>query len=131
MHFCRFTTQRLFSKEPTFCTKNSVNHMVYFSYYFKLAGDPDNEFSLDPSTGVIKLAKSLDYESKTQHVLTVKAADGGTQARETTTTVTINVLDANDNLPTCDEMSIVVTIPESRVQGDSVNKYCLIEYTAS
>ena len=46
--------------------------------YSITSGNADNLFSINANTGLISLAsgQSLDYESKTQHILTVTASDG-------------------------------------------------------
>lgn len=41
----------------------------------------------------------LDRETRDRYVLTVVATDNGTPVSTASTTVTINVLDANDNSP--------------------------------
>ena len=48
------------------------------------------QFAIDPSSGVITLAKALDYETKTSHTFTVTATstDGVTQTQDYTITVT-------------------------------------------
>jgi protocadherin Fat 4 len=51
---------------------------------------------LNVNTGAISLAGELDRETVTQYVLNVEATDGTNVA---TATVTINVLDVNDNAP--------------------------------
>ena len=88
---------------------------------FNAAGDTDKQFSINPLTGVVKLAKQLDYETKTQYSLTVQASDGGNPSLENTTTLTIDILDVDDNILTCDDTSISVSISETRDANDVVN----------
>ena len=50
--------------------------------------------------GTIVLVGTLDYESLTTYNLTVEASDGGiTNSRKSSVTVTIDVVDVNDNPP--------------------------------
>jgi hypothetical protein len=49
------------------------------------------------------LRQQLDRERRKEYVVTVVASDGGEPAREGTATVTILVLDANDNGPTFEQ----------------------------
>ena len=50
--------------------------------------------------GTIVLVGTLDYESLTTYNLTIEASDGGiTNSRKSSVTVTIDVVDVNDNPP--------------------------------
>ena len=55
--------------------------------YSITAGNTDGLFEIDAATGVISLAsgKSLDYESDTQHVLTVSANEADGSGSDTAT----------------------------------------------
>ncbi|XP_030055294.1 protocadherin-9 [Microcaecilia unicolor] len=60
----------------------------------------DNEnFVLDPYSGVIKSNVSFDREQQSSYTFDVKAVDGGQPPRSSTARVTINVMDVNDNSP--------------------------------
>ncbi|XP_043928818.1 protocadherin-9 [Protopterus annectens] len=60
----------------------------------------DNEnFVLDPYSGVIKSNVSFDREQQSSYSFDVKAVDGGQPPRSSTAKVTINVMDVNDNSP--------------------------------
>ena len=56
------------------------------------------QFTISSTTGVITLASSLDYETSTEHIITVTASnpDG---LRSTEHNITIRVIDENDNSP--------------------------------
>ena len=56
------------------------------------------QFTISSTTGVVTLASSLDYETNTEHIITVTASnpDG---LRSTEHNITIRVIDENDNLP--------------------------------
>ncbi|XP_076447241.1 protocadherin Fat 4-like [Babylonia areolata] len=74
-----------------------------------------SKFTIDQSSGAIRLLAPLDYEalpsgSKT-YELTVTATDGGGLVG--TGTVTVSVVDVNDNSPTCGQTSWSVTVAES------------------
>ncbi|XP_042746924.1 protocadherin-16-like [Lagopus leucura] len=62
--------------------------------------DPDQYFTIDSRTGVIKLNKGLDYEVRKVHELVVQARDRAVHPEVTTAFVTIHVRDYNDNQPT-------------------------------
>lgn len=64
-------------------------------------------FSIDPLTGVIRVTRSLDRESRAQYTLKVLATDGCTQGPlSSVASVTIQVEDVNDNVPVCDQNPI-------------------------
>lgn len=69
--------------------------------YYKIAdGNQDGKFTIDDSTGEVQLVKKLDRESKEFYKLKVVAHDAAFKAQlNTTTTITIDVLDENDNAP--------------------------------
>ena len=94
-------------------TDSDIGSFGVISYAIT-AGNP-NKFFMDPQLGRISVLTSLDREEKDSYVLTVEAVDGGPAANDSTrrtgtTTVTINVLDTNDNKPTLDQPSYVQTI---------------------
>ncbi|XP_031561240.1 protein dachsous-like [Actinia tenebrosa] len=64
-----------------------------------LRGNVGNKFTIDGSTGSIKVSSSLDRESTKEFILTIKARDGGTPPLSSTCQVLINVTDVNDNTP--------------------------------
>ncbi|XP_037925112.1 cadherin-related tumor suppressor [Hermetia illucens] len=72
------------------------------------AGDNNRDFSISEDSGVVRVAKNLNYERKSRYTLTVRAEDcaadvGGAAAGETrfdTAELTIIITDINDNPPT-------------------------------
>nr|XP_034970866.1 protocadherin-16 [Zootoca vivipara]XP_034970867.1 protocadherin-16 [Zootoca vivipara] len=62
--------------------------------------DPEQYFTIDAATGVIKLNKGLDYELRKVHELVVQARDRAVHPEVSTAFVTIQVRDYNDNQPT-------------------------------
>ena len=50
-------------------------------------------------SGVLSLARPLDFETTPQYIMTVEARDGGTPSLRNTAIVKVNVTDANDNTP--------------------------------
>ncbi|XP_061081444.1 protocadherin-9 isoform X1 [Conger conger] len=60
----------------------------------------DNEnFILDPSSGVIKSNVSFDREQQSSYTFDVRAVDAGSPPCSSAAKVTINVIDVNDNVP--------------------------------
>jgi len=74
-------------------------------------------FIINELTGVLGTNKAVDYEAKTSYELCVKAFDSGTPSLSELVTVTINVIDANDNSPVADEASYRASISEGAQVG--------------
>ncbi|XP_062596826.1 protocadherin Fat 4-like [Saccostrea cucullata] len=72
-------------------------------------GGEDN-FLIEETSGRIKLAKPLDFETVTKYMLRVVAKDGG--GLKGTGTVTVNVINENDNAPTCTTYSEAYNVAE-------------------
>ncbi|XP_050710199.1 protocadherin Fat 1-like, partial [Eriocheir sinensis] len=66
--------------------------------YTIVAGNTEELFGLDYSTGVVQTTALLDYEASASHNLTVRARDPFTGGH-TDTHVTVAVTDVNDNPP--------------------------------
>ncbi len=64
--------------------------------YEIIAGNPGNAFAINPNTGAISVAGPLDFETKSQYLLTVRVTDNGTPALSGTGVVTINITNVND-----------------------------------
>ncbi|ESO89896.1 hypothetical protein LOTGIDRAFT_234028 [Lottia gigantea] len=68
-------------------------------------------FTIDPNLGVFRVASSLDREHQPSWDIIVVATDNSaTNPKSTTTVVTINLLDINDNSPICNPLSST-TVP--------------------
>uniref|UniRef100_A0A7E4V0R7 Cadherin domain-containing protein n=1 Tax=Panagrellus redivivus TaxID=6233 RepID=A0A7E4V0R7_PANRE len=84
---------------------------------YSLPDQPDSAFiKLDPSTGVITLAKALDYEVAKGLKIKVIATDDGKPPLSTECTVKIEILDVNDNAPRRDAKS-PGDIPRHQILG--------------
>ncbi|XP_023648876.1 protocadherin-9 isoform X2 [Paramormyrops kingsleyae] len=59
----------------------------------------DENFILDPFSGVIKSNVSFDREQQSSYTFDVRAMDGGRPPCSSAAKVTINVIDVNDNTP--------------------------------
>lgn len=67
--------------------------------YFIIGGDDNYDFSLDQSSGVLRVQKNLDYERVSEYKLIIQAEDSGDDTLDSTATVSISVQDVNDNEP--------------------------------
>ncbi|XP_069129376.1 protocadherin Fat 4-like [Argopecten irradians] len=67
--------------------------------YFIIAGKDNSDFSVDQSTGVLRVKKNLDFERRTSYNITIQAEDSGSDTRSAQAFVKITVTDINDNAP--------------------------------
>ena len=98
---------------------------VYFYFsgsftYNIVSGNLDSNLAVDSNTGEIKLVGALDYEIRTQYVLTIHAVDKMATVRTGTATVTIDVNDVNDNAPTCTPAVQTFEVPENTAMSTNI-----------
>ena len=87
------------------------------------SGDPRRQFVVDPATGIITLAASLDRERQDSHTLTVMAFDVGASPVSTqsaSATVLVFVGDVNDNPPTLSQEQYSTSITENSPAGTRI-----------
>jgi hypothetical protein len=90
---------------------------------YSIAGGNDgNKFTIDGSTGQIRIAMELDFESRPSYTLDIVARDGGSPARFASTTATINVVNVNEDPPQISGDQSV-NISESASTGSLVARY--------
>ncbi len=78
-------------------------------------------FTLDPTTGIISIARSLDYESPPNiYAFTIEATDGGQSPLSSSARVEIIVTDENDNRPIFEGTLSSVTVLENQASHTSV-----------
>ena len=92
----------------TTITANDVDTNPTLTYDFADGGNPDRMFSIDRFSGKITLAQPLDHERQQQYTLRVQASD---MAHITETSITVNVLDENDNAPVFSVQSYHASLP--------------------
>ena len=89
--------------------------------YSFLEGNEDGRFEVNPSSGLISLARMLDYEARVNYSLTVRASDGvDTVQPLSTATVIIQVVDGNDNAPAFSQETYTAAVTEDINLGSSV-----------
>ncbi|XP_022607792.1 protocadherin-20-like [Seriola dumerili] len=80
---------------------------------YKLDNHTSTIFNIDPVTGQLCVSATLDREQQGVHKLTVFARDSGSPPLESVTTVTVRVLDQNDNAPVFLTPHFIFFIPEN------------------
>ncbi|KAK2116364.1 Protocadherin-23 [Saguinus oedipus] len=88
--------------------------------YSILSGNENMAFMLDESSGLLTTTCPLDYEMKTQHILTVLALDDGTPTLSSSQTLTITVLDVNDEAPVFKQQLYEASVKENQNPGEFV-----------
>lgn len=77
-------------------------------------GNPDNAFTINPPySGIVRTNIVLDREIRDQYRLTIIATDQGNPQLTGTATLSVRVIDVNDNQPTFPEDK-TISIPESK-----------------
>ncbi|NWW27877.1 CDHR3 protein, partial [Falcunculus frontatus] len=79
-----------------------------------------NIFWISPTKGEVRILARLDYETTQKHVFTVQASD---QEKSTTASVTVNVLEVNDEEPVCSPNFFSLQIPVSLAVGTNINGF--------
>lgn len=79
-------------------------------------GELDDFFKIDALTGTLRTCKILDFEERQIHQLVVRAADGGSPSLVTDVTVTIEIIDVNENIhpPTFDDFVLEGSVKENQ-----------------
>uniref|UniRef100_A0A6P4FXR2 Protein dachsous n=1 Tax=Drosophila rhopaloa TaxID=1041015 RepID=A0A6P4FXR2_DRORH len=86
---------------------------VRYSIY---SGDPDGYFSIEASSGNIRIAKPLDHEAKSQVLLNIQATLGEPPVYGHTQ-VNVEVEDVNDNAPEFEASTVRISVPENAELG--------------
>lgn len=78
-----------------------VHRCAFFKLFVNhLASGDSAKFAMNPVTAAVYLKEPLDFETTQTHTITVQVADQGiTPQKMSTATLTINVLNTNDNKP--------------------------------
>uniref|UniRef100_A0A8C3K7A4 Cadherin domain-containing protein n=1 Tax=Calidris pygmaea TaxID=425635 RepID=A0A8C3K7A4_9CHAR len=80
--------------------------------------DYTNIFWISPTKGDVRILARLDYETTQKHIFTVQASD-----QEKTATVTVNVLEVNDEEPVCSPNFYSFQIPVNLAVGTNINGF--------
>ncbi|NXK93011.1 PCDBD protein, partial [Formicarius rufipectus] len=94
-----------------------VNGIISYQFSETVA-QSDSSFSIDSSSGEVKLKNPLDFETAHTHELSVRATDGG--GLSAICNVLVKVLDVNDNAPELVVSSFSSPLPENTKPGTVV-----------
>ena len=98
-------------------TDGDFNVGYVVSYYLY---DDTNTFKIDTNTGEIRVSKPLDYEQVQSYTMHVEARDDLDLRSAVNATITITVVDVNDNLPTFNMSLYTQNVTEGTAVGTSI-----------
>jgi protocadherin Fat 4 len=88
--------------------------------HFGIVSGSGGKFRVDPNTGVVTVDDVLSRELQEQYVLNISATDGGAVRRVGFASVTITLVDINDNPPVFEKLSYTVNVLENATVGSFV-----------
>lgn len=103
----------LFAKDDDIGENSEVAYAIQ-------SGNEQGAFNLNDTSGLMKLKKYLDRETKASYKLVVTASDHGTPPLTSSVDVTVVVNDVNDNPPTFPKSQYNCTVAENLVRGVAV-----------
>ncbi|XP_018106636.1 protocadherin Fat 4 [Xenopus laevis] len=89
--------------------------------YSIVKGNEEKHFTIDSSTGQVALVGKLDYEATASYSLIIQAVDSGPVLLSATSTLSIEVLDENDNSPSFPKATLFVDVVENMRVGELVS----------
>ncbi|XP_053279440.1 protocadherin Fat 3a [Pleuronectes platessa] len=99
--------------------------------YSIVSGDRDNQFFIDPLSGVIKVNKQLDHETVSSYSLAIRALDSGIPPMSSNVMVNIDISDINDNPPTFSPANLSTVIQENKPIGTTILQLSVIDQDSS
>ncbi|CAM4658808.1 unnamed protein product [Lepidochelys kempii] len=90
-------------------------------HYSVIKGNEEHQFTIDSGTGQVTLIGKLDHEATASYSLIIQAVDSGTVSLSSTCTLSIDVLDENDNSPSFPKSTLLVDVLENMRIGELVS----------
>ncbi|KAM9342473.1 cadherin EGF LAG seven-pass G-type receptor 3 [Pholidichthys leucotaenia] len=89
-------------------------------YTFQNGEDGDGDFTIEPTSGIVRTVRRLDRESVPFYELTAYAVDRGVPPQKTPVHIQVTVLDVNDNAPVFPADDFEVLVKENSAVGSVV-----------
>ncbi|KAG5837852.1 hypothetical protein ANANG_G00217420 [Anguilla anguilla] len=89
-------------------------------YTFQNGEDGDGDFTIEPTSGIVRTVRRLDRESTPFYELTAYAVDRGVPPQRSPVHIQVTVLDVNDNAPVFPADDFEVLVKENSVVGSVV-----------
>ncbi|XP_073212200.1 protocadherin alpha-8-like isoform X4 [Lepidochelys kempii] len=97
-----------------------INKDVFYSFNNRMSIKIKDMFSLDISTGEIRVKGNMDFETQNTYEIQVEAIDKGHAPLVGHSKVLVEVLDVNDNVPELAVTSLSLPVPEDAPPGTVV-----------
>ncbi|XP_041081369.1 cadherin EGF LAG seven-pass G-type receptor 3-like, partial [Polyodon spathula] len=92
----------------------------WVQYTFQNGEDGDGDFTIEPTSGIVRTVRQLDRESIPFYELTAYAVDRGLPPQRTPVHIQVSVLDVNDNAPVFPADDFQVFVKENSAVGSVV-----------
>uniref|UniRef100_A0AAY5EY80 Cadherin, EGF LAG seven-pass G-type receptor 3 n=1 Tax=Electrophorus electricus TaxID=8005 RepID=A0AAY5EY80_ELEEL len=89
-------------------------------YTFQNGEDGDGDFTIEPTSGIVRTVRRLDRESVPFYELTAFAVDRGIPPQRTPVRIQVSVMDVNDNAPVFPADDFEVRVKENSAVGSVV-----------
>ncbi|XP_060931243.1 cadherin EGF LAG seven-pass G-type receptor 3 [Limanda limanda] len=89
-------------------------------YTFQNGEDGDGDFTIEPTSGIVRSVRRLDRESVPFYELTAYAVDRGIPPQRTPVHIQVTILDVNDNAPVFPADDFEVLVKENSAVGSVV-----------
>ncbi|XP_043374581.1 cadherin EGF LAG seven-pass G-type receptor 3 [Dermochelys coriacea] len=96
-------------------------------YTFQNGEDGDGDFTIEPTSGIIRTVRRLDRESVPVYELTAYAVDRGVPTQRTPVNIQVTVQDVNDNAPVFPAEEFEVLVKENSIVGSVVAQITAID----
>lgn len=90
-------------------------------------GDQQNQFTIDQTSGLVSVGKTLDREMIASYVLEVQAVDQGSASLSASVLVNINIQDTNDNPPIFPQGNYTVYVQEDKPYGHILLRFSVTD----
>uniref|UniRef100_A0A7N4PQZ0 Cadherin EGF LAG seven-pass G-type receptor 3 n=2 Tax=Sarcophilus harrisii TaxID=9305 RepID=A0A7N4PQZ0_SARHA len=96
-------------------------------YTFQNGEDGDGDFTIEPTSGIVRTVRRLDRESVPVYELTAYAVDRGVPPLRTPVNIQVTVQDVNDNAPVFPAEEFEVRVKENSIVGSVVAQITAID----
>uniref|UniRef100_A0A8C9ML59 Cadherin EGF LAG seven-pass G-type receptor 3 n=1 Tax=Serinus canaria TaxID=9135 RepID=A0A8C9ML59_SERCA len=96
-------------------------------YTFQNGEDGDGDFTIEPTSGIIRTVRRLDRESVPVYELTAYAVDRGIPPQRTPVHIQVTIQDVNDNAPVFPAEEFEVLVKENSIVGSVVAQITAVD----